>query len=245
MEINLFEIILIIILSIFQSIFGVGLLIFGTPILLIFEKDFFEILSILIPVSMTISFLQIFKHDMSFKIEFIKLFNFVTLPFLLITLIILVNYHHNLNINILISILIIFFSILNISFKKKNLKLFKTNVYKYSIFILIGIIHGLTNLGGSLLSLASTQINEKKNLIRVCIAYGYFFMGFLQLVTINLFSSVEFNFSKIYLILIPCLVYQFSQKFYLDLSSMKFNIMLNVITLIFGIYIFIKFIFFS
>ena len=51
--------IIIVILAFIQSIFGVGLLVFGTPILLILNYDFFSILGILLPSSLIISLLQI------------------------------------------------------------------------------------------------------------------------------------------------------------------------------------------
>ena len=55
--------IIIIILSIIQSTFGVGLLLIGTPLLLILNYDFFNVLSILLPCSILISILQISSYD--------------------------------------------------------------------------------------------------------------------------------------------------------------------------------------
>ena len=52
------EIIIITLLSIFQSIFGVGLLIIGTPIFLQLGYDFLTVLNILLPFSVIISLLQ-------------------------------------------------------------------------------------------------------------------------------------------------------------------------------------------
>ena len=49
----------IIFTSIFQSIFGTGVLLFGTPILLILGNNFQTALIILLPVSVLINFFQI------------------------------------------------------------------------------------------------------------------------------------------------------------------------------------------
>ena len=57
----IFEILLILILIAIQSIFGVGLLLFGTPSFLLFGYDFANTINILMPVSITISSLQFFK----------------------------------------------------------------------------------------------------------------------------------------------------------------------------------------
>ena len=52
----------IILFTIFQSIFGVGLLVFGTPTLLLFGYSFPEVLSYLLPSSITVSFFQIYNR---------------------------------------------------------------------------------------------------------------------------------------------------------------------------------------
>ena len=65
---NLVEITLITLFCIFQSFFGVGLLLLGTPTFLLIGYDFFEVLNILLPYSIVISFLQIFAtKDRNFE----------------------------------------------------------------------------------------------------------------------------------------------------------------------------------
>ncbi|MEQ1531715.1 MAG: hypothetical protein ABL925_20575, partial [Methylococcales bacterium] len=48
--------------SIVQSIFGVGVLLFGTPLLLLLGYEFIDVLSVLLPISICISCLQVIKH---------------------------------------------------------------------------------------------------------------------------------------------------------------------------------------
>ena len=240
MEFSIVEIIIIIILSIFQSVLGVGLLLYGTPLFLILGNDFFYSLNILLPVSMTISFLQIRNRKVSFKIDFLQSFNFFTLPVLIFTLIILIINYKNININLMVSLVIIFFSIINILFKQKINFFFKQNFIQKIIFMLIGLIHGLTNLGGSLLALTSTQMNTSKEVTRYCIAYGYLVMGIIQLIGIFLLSDNEFVFSKLYLAIIPILIYKPSQNFFLRFSPVNFSLLLNITTLIFGLYLLIS-----
>ena len=50
------EIVLLTILTIFQSIFGIGLLVFGTPTFLLLGYTFSETLSIVLPISCIVSF---------------------------------------------------------------------------------------------------------------------------------------------------------------------------------------------
>ena len=74
MDIELYIIILFV--SIIQALFGVGVLLFGTPLLLIWNYPFKEVLIILLPISLTISFSQVlinFKDiDLNFYLEFLK-----------------------------------------------------------------------------------------------------------------------------------------------------------------------------
>ena len=52
-------VIIIAVFSIVQSIFGVGLLLFGTPTLLLLEYSYSETLWLLLPCSVTISLIQV------------------------------------------------------------------------------------------------------------------------------------------------------------------------------------------
>ena len=57
-----FEISILFSLVIFQSLFGVGLLLFGTPIFLLLGYNFESTLILILPVSITISLLQLLHH---------------------------------------------------------------------------------------------------------------------------------------------------------------------------------------
>ena len=71
------EILVIITLIIFQSIFGVGLLLFGTPTFLYFNYSFSETLSLLLPISFTISLIQ-YLNSKEKDIYFNNKFNLFT-----------------------------------------------------------------------------------------------------------------------------------------------------------------------
>src|SRR3990167_5235144 len=77
---TLFIPLLILILSIVQSLFGVGLLIFGTPILLFKGYAFEEVLFYLLPCSLMISFVQTLQGWGVTK-ELRKYFLFSMVPF--------------------------------------------------------------------------------------------------------------------------------------------------------------------
>src|SRR6056300_1714177 len=185
----IYEFLIISTLVFFQSIFGIGLLLFGTPTFLLLNYNFLDILNILLPISITISFLQLFL-SINKNPKFIKDFNLFTLPFLGISLYLIINFLDSINLEIFIALIIIFFSLINSNRKKvnflKNLTSFKQNF----LLSLIGVIHGLTNLGGSLLTILSSVINkDDKSKTRYCIAYGYLIMGIIQLLVLFFFSN--------------------------------------------------------
>ena len=117
------ETILILFLIVFQSIFGIGLLVFGTPTLMILGYQYSDILSVLLPISCSISLIQIInarKHDVkTFTIEFIKF----SLPGIIIFLPIVILFITNFYLNFLIAIIMIVLSLISI------LK-FETNHFK-------------------------------------------------------------------------------------------------------------------
>ena len=59
------------IFTIIQSLFGIGILVFGTPTLLLLGYEFTEVLSYLLPSSIVISFCQVYPNQ-----EYIKLYKY-------------------------------------------------------------------------------------------------------------------------------------------------------------------------
>ena len=150
----------ILITAIVQSIFGTGVLLFGTPLLLILGYNFQYALIILLPTSILISFFQL-KNNLD-KIDFQfykKLFLFSIPP------IILFFYLTNLNsirINIFVGIFLVVVAI------KENIlsinRMIKFLIKYESLYLMImGMIHGITNLGGALLSAIVFSKNLSKD----------------------------------------------------------------------------------
>jgi hypothetical protein len=238
-----FEFVIISTLILFQSIFGLGLLIFGTPIFLLMGYNFLDILNILIPISITINTIQFFSTNIKIK-KFIYNFNFFCLPLLIISLYFMINYYEKINLELLISILIILFSIL--SLKKKKIKYLKNfTLLKQKIFLsIIGVVHGLSNLGGALLAILSSTINvEDKNKTRICIAYAYLIMGIIQILAINLFTYSNVKAVHIPYIALVFLIYFPAQKIFNKFESESFAKFVNIIAFFFGVIILVKSVF--
>ena len=231
---TLIELVIITFLIIIQSIFGVGLLLFGTPSFLILGYDFANTINILMPVSITISILQFFKSKVSDR-KFIIEYNLFCIPFLVFFLIIALKLKYFFDFKFLVGLLLVFSSILILN--KKKFSSFKEIFFKFKKFVLIGIgcVHGLTNMGGSFLAIYSTLVSQnKKEITRYYICYGYLIMGILQYFTVLLLSSKTLEFTKLFYILFSLILYFPSQNLFKNINDNKFSKYINVIALVYG-----------
>tara|TARA_B100001057_G_C22626045_1_gene862516 strand:+ start:134 stop:859 length:726 start_codon:yes stop_codon:yes gene_type:complete len=238
---TIFEFIIITFLIIIQSIFGVGLLLFGTPSFLILGYDFANTINILMPVSITISILQFFRSRVRDQ-KFIDEYNLFCLPFLVLFLIVALKFKYFFDFKILVGLLLIFSSILILN--KRKFSSFKKTFFKFKKFVLIGIgcVHGLTNMGGSFLAIYSTLVSHnKKEIARFYICYGYLIMGILQYFIVLFLSSKTIEFTKLFYILIAFILYLPSQKLFKNLNDNKFSKYINIIALLYGIIILVSY----
>ena len=234
---DIIELLIIVLLSIFQSVFGIGLLIIGTPTFLLLGYNFFDVLNILLPFSITISLLQVI-YSKEIDSGFNKKILLYCIPSLILALSILVKYENSIDFILLISFTIIFFSILNLS-KFKNIIFNDSNERINISLVILGLIHGFTNLGGSFFTLICANINKQKKLIRHNIANGYLILGAVQLLFINIFYKTLII-SNLYYLYIPILSFFVAQYFYNKINSQLFSKILNITILLYGIYIFLN-----
>jgi uncharacterized protein len=239
--ISFFEIIIILILITIQSIFGVGLLLFGTPSFLLLGYDFANTINILMPVSITISALQFFKSKVSDR-NFIKEYNLFCLPFLILFLVLALKFKHLLDFKILVAFLLIFSSILILN--KRKFSSFKKIFFNSKKYILMGIgcVHGLTNMGGSFLAIYSTLISKNiKEVARYYISYGYLIMGVLQFITVLSISFKILDFNKLYYVFLAVIIYFPTQKVFKNINDKKFSKYINLLALIYGVLILVSY----
>lgn len=186
------------IIIILQSIVGIGVLVLGTPFLLILGFSIIEVLFILLPISILTSFLNLVIMNSSNNnlnkstYKELKKFFIVCIPSIFIGLIILKLFGNYINFEFLVALVIIF-SIILVNFKDK-IK-FKINFFRISILSFVGIIHGLTNSGGTLMSLA-LSINKDKNYARLNTSFFYLVLATFQYFLTTIIFFNEFIFPK-------------------------------------------------
>ncbi len=227
------ETFVILFLIIFQSIFGIGLLVFGTPTLMILGYQYSNILSVLLPISCSISLIQIItaqKHDVKkFTIEFIKF----SLPGIIIFLPIVILFISNFYLNFLIAVIMIILSFISI-FKFKMTQVKKVISNKIILFF-IGSIHGVSNLGGGFISIFSSKyFYGDKFKVRKAIAIAYLLFGITQILVLNIINVFTINKYILYYIIFALLSFYISNLLFKKINFINYSRILYLIVLIYG-----------
>lgn len=225
--------------SFVQSIFGTGILLFGTPLMLLSGYSFFVSLSILLPTSLLISFLQIVKNKENVDINFIKRVLIFSVPLIVIFLV-LRNYL-SFNGNIFVALFLVIFSLRDL-IPSANYTIQRSMKNESFFLMVMGIVHGLTNLGGALLSAIVFNQNSSKITKRSTIASAYLVFAIFQLVTLY-YIEQNFIFGKINLLywMVGLFTFYFCDKFiFLKISDTKFEFLSKIFLFVMGTALFIK-----
>ena len=227
--------IVIIITSTVQSIFGTGVLLFGTPLLLLLGYNFQDALIILLPTSILISFFQVINNINKIDYKFYKKLFIITVP--LICLFLFLTNINPFNINLFVGLLLV---IISLKGKIESIQSFIKYIIKYEpLYLMItGIIHGITNLGGALLSAIVFSKNLSKGSKRTTIAVSYLTFAFFQILTIILTFNNNDVFNKFNLIywISGVSIFLFVEKYlYFRIDEKKYIIYSNVFLFTIGI----------
>lgn len=231
---------IIIILSIVQSLFGMGLLVFGTPLLMLSGLNYSETLTYLLPSSLVISISQVVSQRQILNANTKNFLLFSILP-LIVTLYFVLKNKLNLDINNAIAFVLIFFSMIN-SFKlsseqAKNI----VNRYPKSILAIMGFVHGITNLGGSILAVFSTCKFEEKLAIRNFIAFCYLAFALVQIIVLITNDAFVYSGKSVYFPLISYFIYMTLGRNAFDLTSNAlYKRLFNIFMFIFGLVLLIN-----
>ena len=227
-------VIIIAVFSVIQSIFGVGVLLFGTPTLLLLEYSYSETLWLLLPCSVTISLIQVVN---GYKlIEARKRAVYLIVPTLVIGLTLVVTYANGINITRIVGVLLLVIGVIRFSSKLQALlvSMVKKNIQMY--YAIIGIVHGISNMGGGPLSILMSTIYSKKEIIRANVAFIYLILAIFQLVVLSIISNTSVKSEVMWLIPISFVSYIFTSKFISSIvNDKKYTFILNVMILTYGV----------
>ena len=224
-------------ITISQSLFGVGILLWGTPIFLLLGETFVQTLTLLLPLSLMVSLLQILPRlgqiDKNIFLHFLKysmLGIFVGLNVILI---------YRPDINLLVGIILF----ASVCLKIKILsKLIHRAVYKFDkLFIfIIGLIHGLSNLGGPLLVLRVSLEKFDKETYRTTIASVYLLFAIVQLIILT-FQIGYIEISITYFLFAAVIYFLSNRYIFFKISEMLYESAITFLMVLVALFLFFKY----
>jgi uncharacterized membrane protein YfcA len=171
----------IVVTATIQSLFGVGVLLFGTPVLLLLGYEFVTVLTILLPISLAINLAQVGRHRRQINRAFYKKILLLSIPFVILSLFLVTR--TKIGLSPFIGLFLIVVALKGLWPVVHKLIDALTH-YERAYFIVMGIIHGLTNLGGSLLTALVHHKHYPKDVTRVTTAASYGTFALFQLLTL-------------------------------------------------------------
>lgn len=168
-----------------QSIFGVGVLLWGTPLLILTGLNYIEVLSLLLPISLSISLMQFLPNVHILDKILIKNTFFYCAPCVATGL--FLTLYTQVNVRNFVIIFLILGGLLRLKVINKLINDFSINP-KFALG-LIGIIHGISNLGGSVLVVWAGFTSNSINYYRALVSGVYSLLALSQLIILLLYTG--------------------------------------------------------
>ena len=187
-----FLLITVCIFSIVQSLFGVGLLVFGTPTLLLAGYSFEETIAFLLPASLLISLMQTF-HGKRYISQLRNRILLYCVPFIIVGLALVLSDRLFFDVKVLVGAALILSAITRMD---RRVQEWLANILKrYTPFYLMvmGFVHGVSNMGGGFLTIFVGTLYTDKESTRANIAFGYFVFAVSQITLLLVLYPQAFN----------------------------------------------------
>lgn len=185
MTIEFFTILAVIaVFSVVQSLFGMGVLVFGTPTLLLMGYDFITTLGYLLPASFAISLLQVLAAGKSRATASRYLF-ILCLPGIGVGLWLAEASPLASWINLLIGTTLLISALVRFWELPRRYVMVLLERYFAFYHLLMGLVHGLTNLGGAFLAILAAGKSRDKEEIRNTVALYYLAFSALQILFLS------------------------------------------------------------
>ena len=180
---NMIEFATIFVLAILQSIFGIGILFFGTPTLLLLGFPFSETLSILLPASAAVSLFQVIRGNLPDRRQIGNYIGWCLVP-LTAALVGSLSFGWDAELESIVAVTLLLYVVVRLSRRTERALQLSATRLPQAWLAVIGTVHGFSNLGGGLLAIfAASSFSDKKQ-VRSNIAFCYLCFAVIQLVTL-------------------------------------------------------------
>jgi uncharacterized protein len=172
--------------AVVQSVFGMGLLVFGTPTLLLLGLPFANALGWLLPASVAISAIQVFGNAELAKAEWRGVRPLFCIVPLVIALALVLTFDLHAKIDPVVGTMLVTASAIRLNATlQQQLAAFIARAERVYL-ALMGLLHGFTNMGGAFLSVYASAIHRDKYAVRATVSGYYLAFGVFQIATIAL-----------------------------------------------------------
>ncbi|MHC4414067.1 MAG: TSUP family transporter [Planctomycetota bacterium] len=189
-----------------QSLFGVGLLVFGTPTLLMLGYPFDETIAYLLPSSVLISLLQVLagRHHITELRASVPLY---CVPFIVIGLALVLSEVVALDMKVLVGAALLLSSMTRFH-RRVRLPLARIlKRHERPYLMAMGLVHGASNMGGGFLTIFVTTLYDDKERTRANIAYGYLVFALAQIAVLTALHRHVFNMACLVLAAVAAATY--------------------------------------
>jgi len=171
------------VLGFVQSLFGVGLLLFGTPFLLLLGMPYDRVLVYLLPCSITVSVLQVATSGgLTFE-PIRRQFLLITAPAVLAATVVALRFGSPHQIRAIVGGMLLVTALSRLGRLQAALSRAVCK-HRRPLMFGLGIVHGLSNLGGGILTVIVGSSFDDKVSIRRHIAFAYGTMATIQLAVV-------------------------------------------------------------
>jgi uncharacterized membrane protein YfcA len=225
--------------SIVQSFFGVGLLVFGTPTLLLLGYPFDTALATLLPASLCISVTQVYEGRVHCALP--ARFFLCTLPLIAMGLALVLTGMFRPDMSLIVGTMLVFTAATRFSTTIRNWLRSMIERHFCLCSIATGLIHGLSNLGGGPLTIIMATLHRDRDTIRTNIAFAYLVFSAIQF---GLLAALKPSVLSLATLLFPAIsftVYSMvGNKAYRRASDPAYQGLLTVFTFTFGLALFAR-----
>ena len=180
--------------SVVQSVFGMGLLVFGTPSLLLLGFEFAEVLGYLLPASISISAIQVFADGRAAILISRNLWVYCV-PMIGAGLALSLFAAGELSIDRIVGGVLVLSVAGVVVAPMRAFQLSMVRRYSAHYHAVMGIVHGLSNMGGSLLSVYAATRGGNKSETRYLVAYYYFVFSTWQVIVLLATGQLDFSYN--------------------------------------------------
>lgn len=238
MDISALIVVLVVALyAVVQSIFGVGLLVFGTPTLLLLGYSFGETLAYLLPASIAVSVLQVAGSG-GFRLDPLRRqFLIYTAPLVLVGAALILTVGSGIDIRVVVGVMLLASGAIRLSGRLREVGERLIRRHLPASLTTLGIVHGLSNLGGGVLTLIAGSVYDDKHEIRRQIAFCYAMMAIVQLATLTItFEGTLVPWLVLALPAVAALTYvAIGNRAFRAASQRAYQISLTALIIVFGV----------